>query len=562
MSSKQKNNAEKTTLKIFFGFFSGAIILAAIVIAGFYFIEKGRATDAIIEREEIRVDLMIQTIKKTMTGLVSDIEILAEDKDVIAFISGDEQESELAEEVESFLISKKIYSQFRILDRDGMEIFRAGYEKGSFEITPESNLQDKSDRYYYAEARKLSKDEVFVSKFDLNQEFGEIQVPYQPVIRLVTPIVDNSGAQKGFIILNYNGLDLINSLKAYYVNGEGELLFTNNEGYYFISPRKEEEWGFQFSDLQDKTLALSDPNLWGAIEDGQEGDIEKNEGLYIFEKIILGTIKTDLSRVKGIDQHWFVISRISNENIQLQLEDDIHDLVILAIIFLMLSGTGIFIVAYSVSKAVTAEKQAKNLNEILKIINKMLRHDVLGKFTSAKLSLELYRTDKDRESLQLAEQSVISGIQLVQRLRNLEKVMPEDMSLKNIEIAKTVNELVKQYPIDIEINGDATIQADEALSAVFDNLIKNAIRHGHATRVVITTHELPDVYEIEVADNGSGIPEKVQENIFEEGFTAGSTGNTGIGLYIVKKTIDRYGGTIEIKKNPKKGAIFVITIPK
>ena len=59
-----------------------------------------------------------------------------------------------------------------------------------------------------------------------------------------------------------------------------------------------------------------------------------------------------------------------------------------------------------------------------------------------------------------------------------------------------------------------------------------------------------------------GIPEEIKNKIFDEGFYHGVSGHTGIGLHIVKKTIERYGGHIYADDNKPKGAVFVISLRK
>ena len=63
-------------------------------------------------------------------------------------------------------------------------------------------------------------------------------------------------------------------------------------------------------------------------------------------------------------------------------------------------------------------------------------------------------------------------------------------------------------------------------------------------------------------DNGMGIPDEIKFMIFKEGFYHGKSGHTGIGLHIVKKTIERYGGYIYVDDNKPKGVAFIISLRK
>ena len=68
---------------------------------------------------------------------------------------------------------------------------------------------------------------------------------------------------------------------------------------------------------------------------------------------------------------------------------------------------------------------------------------------------------------------------------------------------------------------------------------------------------------VELKDYGEGIPEDIKMKIFERLFRARSkkkAQGTGLGLYIVKKTLERYGGDVIIKDKVPKGSIFQLMI--
>jgi len=64
--------------------------------------------------------------------------------------------------------------------------------------------------------------------------------------------------------------------------------------------------------------------------------------------------------------------------------------------------------------------------------------------------------------------------------------------------------------------------------------------------------------EVRIADNGTGIPDEIKEKVFEEGFMHGDTGHTGIGLHIVQKAMESYGGYTWAENNEPKGTVIVL----
>ncbi|MFW9878101.1 MAG: PAS domain-containing sensor histidine kinase, partial [Candidatus Thorarchaeota archaeon] len=111
----------------------------------------------------------------------------------------------MEKEFTAFLIRKQCYDQVRILDKNGKETVRVNFNDGKPEPVPKEKLQFKAQRYYFYEASGLSKNEVFVSQFDLNIEEGRIEIPYKPMVRFVTPVFDSSGKKQGLLVLNYLG---------------------------------------------------------------------------------------------------------------------------------------------------------------------------------------------------------------------------------------------------------------------------------------------------------------------------------------------------------------------
>jgi len=89
----------------------------------------------------------------------------------------------------------------------------------------------------------------------------------------------------------------------------------------------------------------------------------------------------------------------------------------------------------------------------------------------------------------------------------------------------------------IEIAREATVEFDrEHLRQVLWNLLRNAVRHARAeagsVRLAVTA--FGDQVELNVIDNGPGVPASVQGQLFEPFFTTDSKG-TGLGLYLARE---------------------------
>lgn len=153
------------------------------------------------------------------------------------------------------------------------------------------------------------------------------------------------------------------------------------------------------------------------------------------------------------------------------------------------------------------------------------------------------------------------------------------LNCQNIDLALIIQRCVEKAQIHHQDNPitvvfdpppeGATVYGDgEHLRNVVANLLDNAAKYG-ATKVHITLRFLKqqNKMEIQVGDNGIGIPKVYQDQIFEpffrvpEGNLHRAKGN-GLGLSYVKQVITQHNGTINVKSDPGKGSLFTLTVPK
>jgi signal transduction histidine kinase len=131
------------------------------------------------------------------------------------------------------------------------------------------------------------------------------------------------------------------------------------------------------------------------------------------------------------------------------------------------------------------------------------------------------------------------------------------------DVRKIIDKLLPSYEnVEIEVSGEGEALADDLLESVLDNIISNAIKHGKTEKIKIDIQSIDECLQISIADFGIGIPEIIRDKIFEESFVYGDSGNTGLGLFIVKKAVENYGGSVEVKSNEPNGTVFVIKLKK
>jgi two-component system NtrC family sensor kinase len=145
--------------------------------------------------------------------------------------------------------------------------------------------------------------------------------------------------------------------------------------------------------------------------------------------------------------------------------------------------------------------------------------------------------------------SINESLESVIRLRS------HDMSLDNIKVE---TELAPNLP---KVMGDF-----QQLQQVFLNLILNAEQAIKEFRnngnIVIQTKMVDQKIEIEISDNGPGIPQEFQGKIFEPFFTTKEVGKgTGLGLSICYGIIQEHEGIILVESNVGEGVTFTVELP-
>ena len=219
----------------------------------------------------------------------------------------------------------------------------------------------------------------------------------------------------------------------------------------------------------------------------------------------------------------------------------------------------------SIGQDITERKRAEEELEVhrehLKLINQILRHDVLNDLTAVKSALRLYESSNDEEFLKEASRYVDRGVGTIKRMRELESIISSHKDLEFYDVKDVIKKVIENYRfIQFTVEGKCRVLADEALSSVIDNIVRNAIGHGKTDRIDIKIDKNERYCEVRIADYGVGIPDEIKDKIFEEEFKYGETGNTGLGLHIVKKAMENYGGSVYVEDNTPQGAVFVLRL--
>jgi signal transduction histidine kinase len=120
---------------------------------------------------------------------------------------------------------------------------------------------------------------------------------------------------------------------------------------------------------------------------------------------------------------------------------------------------------------------------------------------------------------------------------------------------------------DVFVNGDVPFYSDPLrVKTIVSNLLSNAIKYSDPEKmrkyIQVSAHVFSDWLFMTFEDNGIGIDTEHQDKIFDLFFRVSSDKKgTGLGLYIVKDTVERLNGKIYVKSRRGESTAFTVTLP-
>ncbi len=120
----------------------------------------------------------------------------------------------------------------------------------------------------------------------------------------------------------------------------------------------------------------------------------------------------------------------------------------------------------------------------------------------------------------------------------------------------------KDIRIKKDFSSNLRVLGGNLLKELFNNLIKNSIKHSGANEIKISAEEKQRKVICSVIDDGKGIPEEKKQKVFEKGYKHGESGETGLGLYLVKKIAENYDGEVKVKDSEMNGTAFDVVLNK
>jgi PAS domain S-box-containing protein len=291
--------------------------IALLIVGGAWYVGHDRIRSEMDQVRTSEIGTVIMGVRRLDDELalpLRQLRVLAATPELRQTLESGAESQGLQARFSDLIATTGIYNQIRWVDENGMERVRVNNVQNHPEVVAPEALQNVASRYYFSKSIQLKPGQVFISPLDLNIEHGEVSKPYQPVLRLATPVQDRQGHARGVLILNVLGNQLLDAFTTSLVEARDHAMLLNKDGYWLRGPDSKDDWGFMFQRKED-TLGSRYPEAWKAISDIPSGEVENADGMWTWSTVY--PLKVSDNRDVTDLPHWLVVSHLPKSQLDL-----------------------------------------------------------------------------------------------------------------------------------------------------------------------------------------------------------------------------------------------------
>lgn len=237
----------------------------------------------------------------------------------------------------------------------------------------------------------------------------------------------------------------------------------------------------------------------------------------------------------------------------------------------------------NITKRRLAEEAVESANEHLHVMNERLRtaqyklvHDIIGPINSIGRLITLTKDERNQkiaeQHFHMLEKSIYDLKDFIQKTLQVTTRIPKAEAVYFRQIIDTCLSAIQFAPgkeaidISVSVNQPSVFYSDTLeVRSILSNLLTNCVKYHDPKKeksfVEVNVNVTEHVAEIEVKDNGIGIEKDKLTQIFDLNYQVQKSEGAGVGLYLVKKSVEFLKGSIVTDSEPGRGTSFRITLP-
>jgi len=255
----------------------------------------------------------------------------------------------------------------------------------------------------------------------------------------------------------------------------------------------------------------------------------------------------------------------------------------------LVSGAATLDATSSPSEAVIVFSNISQLREVERMKDDFVvnvTHELRTPLATILLYTRLLRSNKakgdpEREAryLDIVEQQSNQLQQLVRKILDLSRmgamltnVGEEHIQLQNLldELLPPLKKIANQRGLLVECSVPpdlpAVVSNQEALRLVLKNLVDNAIKFTPKGKISVSARQRGQQIQVDICDEGIGIAPESIPHIFQRFYRTRAAvelgiGGTGLGLSLVKETVEKLGGEVQVRSQAGRGSTFSVLLP-
>ncbi len=554
-------------------------LLIIVVSGGLVWLELKQAVEQQKAQEVVRVEnqviLLENIFNAEFSNVAQDLLLLNRDMPFGSIDSLLSHRENILQRWIDILITHKKYQQIRFIDTNGDERLRIEKTPTDGRVIHPDTLQNKAKRDYFINGMQLETGQVLITDFDLNQEFGQVQIPYNPTIRFIAkhPL--------GLIVINYSLTELFSDLADVV---KDQIYLINEHGYFLAHSNINQLWGW-LVDRPEANFAKQYPEQWQALSN----DSRQIDDQWYLDRVLYLPQDSDILRPQvfvayPLKRPDFLFKTIQEHTL-------LPYLLVATLIFIALMAwiyeTLIRLQATTFEATVAKEEADHALSVKTRFLANM-SHELRTPLNGIMGFFELLKNEPlNNKQMSYAANGFNSSKLLARILNDILDVSKLEANQLNItehpfrldtllrEVGTLLSSSIKDKSIelwfDVEPNLNMYLLGDDIrIRQILLNLCNNAIKftdHGYVKLTVqqLATSDKMVTLSFSVEDTGIGISKANQARIFDSFVQVHEKdfkkyGGTGLGLHICQSLLALMDSQLEVRSEEHHGSVFSFTL--